>query len=94
MNRDSLATLVVPLVASACCLGLPIIASVAVGATVLVLGLGLPIIASVVVGLPGSVAGRSDAPGRRKQHVIGWRHQVGRLAVVDVGERSVAGSVG
>ena len=42
MNRDSIATLVVPPVAIVCCLGLPILASVGVGATVLVLGLGLP----------------------------------------------------
>lgn len=50
MNRDSLATVAVPLVAIACCLGLPILASVGVGATVLVFGLGLPL-ALVAVGV-------------------------------------------
>lgn len=43
MNRDSLAMVAVPLVAVACCLGVPILASVGVGAAVLVLGLGLPL---------------------------------------------------
>ena len=50
MKRDSPATLVVPLVAIVCCLGLPILASVGVGAAVSVLGLGVPL-ALVAVGV-------------------------------------------
>ena len=57
MNRDSLATVAVPLVAIVCCLGLPILASVGLGATVLVLGLGLPL-ALVVVGVAWIAARR------------------------------------
>ncbi len=39
MNRDSLVTLVVPLVAIACCLAIPLPVSAGVGGTVLALGL-------------------------------------------------------
>jgi len=57
MNRDSLATVAVPLVAVVCCLGLPILASVGVGATVMVLGLGLPL-ALVALGVAWIAARR------------------------------------
>jgi|GEM_PF-2632599 len=49
MNRDSLVTLVVPLVAIACCLAIPLLVSAGVGATGLALGLGLPLAAGAVV---------------------------------------------
>ena len=42
MNRESLVVGAVPLIAIACCVALPVLASTGVGATVLVLGLGLP----------------------------------------------------
>ena len=57
MNRDSVATVAVLLMAVACCLGLPILASVGVGATVMVLGLGLPL-ALVAVGVAWIAARR------------------------------------
>ena len=49
MNRDSLVTLVVPLVAIACCLAITLLVSAGVGGTVLALGLGLPLAAGAVV---------------------------------------------
>ena len=49
MNRESLVTMFVPLVAIACCLAIPLLVSAGVGATVLVLGLGLPLAAGAVV---------------------------------------------
>ncbi len=49
MNRDSLVTLVVPLVAIACCLAIPLLVSAGVGGTFLALGLGLPLAAGAVV---------------------------------------------
>ena len=57
MNRDSLAMVAVSLVAVACCLGLPILASVGVGAAVLAVGLGLPL-ALVAVGVSWIAARR------------------------------------
>ena len=49
MSRGSLVTVLVPLVAIACCLAIPLLVSAGVGATVLVLGLGLPLAAGTVV---------------------------------------------
>ncbi len=44
MTRGSIATLVVPLVAIASCVAIPVVVSSGVGASVLVLGLGPPLI--------------------------------------------------
>jgi len=49
VSRDSLVTVLVPLVAIACCLAIPLLVSAGVGAIVLVLGLGLPLAAGAVV---------------------------------------------
>jgi len=49
VSRDTLVTVLVPLVAIACCLAIPLLVSAGVGATVLILGLGLPLAAGAVV---------------------------------------------
>ena len=49
MNRESLVTVFVPLVAIACCLAIPQLVSAGVGTIVFALGLGLPLAAGAVV---------------------------------------------
>ncbi|MDO8484613.1 MAG: hypothetical protein Q7S35_06675 [Candidatus Limnocylindrales bacterium] len=70
MNRDRLVTLAVPLLAIACCLGLPILASIGASATVLVLGLGLPLALAMLLAVwvaarRHRMVRRSPAPHRR-----------------------------
>ncbi|MEX1173683.1 MAG: hypothetical protein WEG56_13855 [Chloroflexota bacterium] len=49
MSRDSVATIVVPLVAIACCLAIPIVVAAGAGGVVLILGLSLPFAVAAVI---------------------------------------------
>ena len=65
-ERDAAALLALPLVALACCVGLPLLASIGVGAFLWLAGAGLPLAIAVVFGglVVGLVWRRRRRPGR------------------------------